>query len=158
ELAGKANVHRAPANCGPTAAGVERLDAWLGDGRWDVIHFNFGIHDRNTPVADYTARLERIVDRLGKTGGTLVWATTTPIPDKPEAGQTAASIVERNAAAAALMTARGIAVDDLFGFITPHLAEVQPAGDVHFTGPGYDLLGSQVARSIFAALAAREQR
>ena len=157
-LAGRANVHRAPANCGPTAAGVERLGAWLGDGRWDVIPFNFGIHDRNTPVADYTARLETIVDRLARTGATLVWATTTPIPDKPEARQTAASIVERNAAAAAIMAARGIAVDDLFAFITPHLAEVQPAGDVHFTGPGYDLLGGQVASSILEALAARKPR
>jgi hypothetical protein len=46
-LAGKANVHRAPANCGPTAAGVQKLDAWLGEGKWDVIHFNFGIHDQS---------------------------------------------------------------------------------------------------------------
>lgn len=58
ELAGKANVHRAPANCGPTATGVRKLDIWLGDGKWDIIHFNFGIHDRNTPLDDYTSRLE----------------------------------------------------------------------------------------------------
>ncbi|MBL8830000.1 MAG: SGNH/GDSL hydrolase family protein, partial [Planctomycetaceae bacterium] len=55
-LAGKANVHRAPANCGPTASGVKNIDVWLGDGKWDVIHFNFGIHDRSTPLADYTQR------------------------------------------------------------------------------------------------------
>jgi hypothetical protein len=54
-LAGKANVHRAPANCGPTASGIKNIEVWLGDGKWDVIHFNFGIHDRNTPLADYTA-------------------------------------------------------------------------------------------------------
>ena len=61
-LVGTANVHRAPANCGPTATGVKRIDAWLasagGNESWDVIHFNFGIHDRNTPIADYTRRLE----------------------------------------------------------------------------------------------------
>ncbi len=44
-LKGKANVHRPPANCGPTPRGVEHLDAWLGDGKWNVIHFNFGLHD-----------------------------------------------------------------------------------------------------------------
>jgi len=44
-LAGKANVHRPAANCGPTSRGVESIDAWLGDGRWDVIHFNWGLHD-----------------------------------------------------------------------------------------------------------------
>ncbi len=57
ELAGIANVHRAPANCGPTSTGLKRIDVWLGDGKWDVIHFNFGIHDRATPLAVYTTRL-----------------------------------------------------------------------------------------------------
>ena len=62
-LAGKANVHRAPENCGPTANGLRKIDIWLADGKWDVIHFNFGIHDRNTPIPDYTARLEKLVER-----------------------------------------------------------------------------------------------
>jgi len=39
ELAGKANVHRAPANCGLTATGLKKIDVWLGDGAWDIIHF-----------------------------------------------------------------------------------------------------------------------
>jgi lysophospholipase L1-like esterase len=155
-LAGKANVHRAPANCGPTATGIKRIDAWLtsagSDEAWDVIHFNFGIHDRNTPITDYTARLEQLIKRMQATGAALVWASTTPIPDDPKTGQTAASIVDRNAAAAKLMADRGVAIDDLFGFITPHLAEVQPPNDVHFTGKGYDLLGRQVAESILTAL------
>lgn len=157
-LAGKANVHRAPANCGPTTSGLKNIEAWLGDGKWDVIHFNFGIHDRSVPVADYAMRLEKLVDRLQATGATVVWASTTPIPDKPEAGQTAASIVEKNAAAAAVMQKHGIATDDLFAFITPHLGDVQPPGDVHFTAAGYQLLGGQVAESILAALNARGPR
>src|SRR5262249_23387958 len=37
-LAGKANVHRAPENCGPTANGLNKLDVWLGDRHWKVIH------------------------------------------------------------------------------------------------------------------------
>lgn len=157
-LVGKANVHRAPANCGPTTSGLKNIEAWLGDGKWDVIHFNFGIHDRSVPVADYTARLEELVERLQATGATLVWASTTPIPDKPEAGQTAASIVEKNAAAAAVMEKHGIGIDDLHTFITPHLGDVQPPADVHFTEPGYELLGGQVAASILDALNAREPR
>lgn len=157
-LAGKANVHRAPANCGPTTSGLKNIEAWLGDGKWDLIHFNFGIHDRSAPVADYTARLEKLVERLQATGATLVWASTTPIPDKPDAGQTAASIVEKNSAAAAVMKKHGIATDDLFAFITPHLGDVQPPGDVHFTAAGYDLLGGQVGESILGAIGYREPR
>lgn len=102
-MAGKANVHRAPANCGPTATGVKKIDVWLGDGKWDVIHFNFGIHDRATPIADYTQRLEQLIERMKKTGAKIVWASTTPIPDNPAVKQTAASIVERNQVAAEIM-------------------------------------------------------
>ena len=45
-LTGKANVHRPPTNCSSTASGLKNLDAWLGPGKWDVIHFNFGLHDQ----------------------------------------------------------------------------------------------------------------
>ena len=45
QLRGRANVHRPKDNCGSTLVGLERLDAWLGNGKWDVIHFNFGLHD-----------------------------------------------------------------------------------------------------------------
>jgi len=44
-LKGAANVHRIPENGGPTTRGLERLDAWLGTNHWDVIHFNWGLHD-----------------------------------------------------------------------------------------------------------------
>lgn len=147
-LAGKANVHRAPANCGPTKAGVEKLDVWLGDGKWDLIHFNFGIHDRATPLADYRTRLGQIVDRLAATGAKLVWATTTPIPDVPAKGYTAESIVERNAVAAELMKAKGVAVNDLFTAVSPHVAEYRLPEDVHFNPAGYDFLAARVAEVI----------
>jgi len=92
-LDGKANVHRPPANCGSTAMGVANLDAWLADGRWDVVHFNWGLWDINRringkrnldgPIAaseeEYAARLEELVIRLKKTGATLIWASTTYI-------------------------------------------------------------------------------
>ena len=157
-LAGKANVHRAPENCGPTANGLKKLEVWLasaGSTKWDVIHFNFGIHDRGTPLADYTARLAQIVTRLQATGATLIWASTTPIPDDTAKKQSAASIVERNTAAAALMAKHAIAIDDLFTVITPKLATLQNPNDVHFTSAGYDFLGQHVAQSISARLKAR---
>lgn len=147
-LAGKVNVHRAPANCGPTASGVKNIEVWLGDGKWDLIHFNFGIHDRNTPLADYTQRLEQLVVRMKQTGAKLVWASTTPIPDTPDGKQKAVSIIERNAAAAELMKKHGIATDDLFTAITPNLGTMQNPNDVHFNAEGYHFLGKQVADSI----------
>jgi lysophospholipase L1-like esterase len=144
ELAGFANVHRAPANCGPTSTGLKRMDVWLGNGKWDVIHFNFGIHDRATPLADYATRLEQLVERMQQTGAKLVWASTTPIPDVADK-YTAESIIERNAAAAEVVQRHAVAIDDLFTAITPRLAELQNPNDVHFTGPGNEFLGEQVA-------------
>jgi lysophospholipase L1-like esterase len=154
-LAGLANVHRAPENCGPTANGIKKLDLWLGSGKWDVIYFNFGIHDRSTPVADYEKRLGEIMDRLQRTGAQVIWASTTPVPRDDAKKQTPESIVERNAVAARLAAARHIPVDDLFTFITPHLAATQKPGDVHYTDRGYELLAQHVSTTIAAQLKPR---
>lgn len=151
-LAGKANVHRAPANCGPTLTGLKKIDGWLGDGKWDVIHFNFGIHDRNTPLTDYAARLEQLVERMKNVSKKVVWASTTPIPDVPSKKFRAASIIERNAVAAEVAKKHNIVTDDLFEAVTPRLGEFQKPDDVHFNGKGYDFLGRQVAESIEEAL------
>ena len=152
-LAGKANVHKAPENCGPTANGLKKLDVWLGKGKWDVIHFNFGLHDSRTPQADYEKRLREIVARLQKTGAKIVWASTTPRPaDGKEGPAMVDAVVERNAVAVAVMRENNIPVNDLFTFITPHLAKTQNPKDVHFNAQGYALLGQQVAEAIQAAL------
>ena len=151
-LAGKANVHRAPENCGPTANGLKKIDIWLGEEKWDVIHFNFGIHDRNTPLTEYGARLEQLVQRMAKTGAKLVWASTTPIPDDAPKQQTAASVIERNQLAAKIMEKCGVKTDDLFEAITPQLATLQNPNDVHFNAAGYDFLGQTVATAVEAAL------
>ena len=45
QLQGEANVHRAAENCGPTTRGLKQLEKWIGQKQWDVIHFNFGLHD-----------------------------------------------------------------------------------------------------------------
>ena len=61
-LKGKANVHRPLTNCGPTTNGLAGIDKWLGDGKWDVIHFNWGLHDlkylgpQGQNLADPTAK------------------------------------------------------------------------------------------------------
>jgi len=158
-LSGKANVHRAPENCGPTKNGLKKIDVWLGENqKWDVIHFNFGIHDRATPVGEYAERLEQLVLRMKATGAILVWASTTPIPDDPAKGQKAAAILEHNEAAAALMQKHGIAIDDLFTAITPKLDKMQIPNDVHFNASGYDFLGQKVAESLEAAIRSLPER
>jgi acyl-CoA thioesterase-1 len=160
-LTGKANVHRILENGGPTTNGVKNLDAWLGSGHWDAIHFNFGLHDlklmddgtNQVSLADYEKNLRVIVERLKKTGAALVWATTTPVPEgklspprKPE------DVLAYNAIAAIVMQDNGIAVDDLFLPAGAHQGEWQRPANVHFTDQGYRGLAEAVAQSILDAL------
>jgi hypothetical protein len=44
-LKGKADVRRISGNGGHTGRGIENLDKWLGEEKWDVIHFNWGLWD-----------------------------------------------------------------------------------------------------------------
>jgi hypothetical protein len=154
-LAGKANVHRAPTNCGSSVNGVEKLDNWMGQGKWDVIHFNFGIHDvqKSISMDTYLKNLEVIAGRLKATGAKVIFATTTPIPDDPTKKKNpATAVVERNQAAIEIMKKNNVAVDDLFTVITPKLAEYQNVKDVHFKEEGYDFMGKAVAESIIPLL------
>jgi hypothetical protein len=155
-LAGKVNVHRAPENCGPSSNGLKKIEIWLADGKWDVIHFNFGIHDRKTALDVYQQNLEKLIARMQQTGATLIWASTTPVKE-PQKDTHNEQLVERNKVAAELMHAHGIAVDDLYAAMLPNLDKYQNPSDVHFNGEGYDFLGQQVARSIEAALAKRSK-
>ena len=164
-LKGKANVHRIPTNGGPTKNGTANIEKWLGTGKWDVIHFNWGIHDlkfmpdgkRQVEPEDYEKNLRALVTRMKATGAKLIWATTTPIPDgELNPPRRFGTVPEYNAIAKKVMMENGVAIDDLNAAITPHLAELQNAKDVHYKPEGYAFLAKQVATSIEAALAAKK--
>ncbi len=160
-LKGKANVHRIPTNGGPTKNGTASIEKWLGNGKWDVIHFNWGIHDlkfmpdgkRQVEPEDYEKNLRALVARMKATGAKLVWATTTPIPDgELNPPRSFGKVPEYNAIAKKVMTEHAVAIDDLNAAITPHLAKLQNPKDVHFKPEGSALLAKHVAASIEAAL------
>jgi len=164
-LKDKANVHRIPANGGPTKRTLELIDKWLGDGKWDVIHFNWGIHDlkimpdgkRQVEPADYEKNLRTLVARLKATGAKLIWATTTPIPEgELNPPRSFGKVPEYNEIAQRVMKENGVAIDDLNTAITPHLAEMQNPKDVHYKPEGYALLAKQVAASIESQLGAKK--
>jgi hypothetical protein len=160
-LAGKANVHRVPLNAGPSSNGVFMIDSWLGTKHWDVIHFNFGLHDLKrmsdgkqqvSPEA-YERYLRLIVERLKKTGAKLIWATTTPVPEgKVSPPRIPADVPTYNAIALRVMQENGVAIDDLYAFTLPRLKEIQEPVNVHFKPAGSDMLAAQVVKSIEAAL------
>lgn len=160
-LEGKANVHRIPTNGGPTKNGVASIAKWLGAGKWDVIHFNWGIHDlkympdgkRQVEPADYEANLRSLVAAMKATGAKLIWATTTPIPEgELNPPRRFGQVKEYNEIAARVMAENGVAIDDLNTYITPKLATLQNPHDVHYSAAGSEYLAQQVAAEITKAL------
>ena len=158
-LTGKANVHRAPTNCGPTIKGLEELDQWLGEGKWDVIHFNWGLHDlkyiedkQQVPLGEYEKNLTELVRRLKKTKAKLIWCATTPVPEGCSPPRKDEDVLAYNAVAKKIMDANGIAIDDLYAFALPRLKEIQRPANVHFSPEGSAVLAKQVAASILKAL------
>jgi acyl-CoA thioesterase-1 len=158
-LKGKANVHRPPENCGPTSRGMERLESWLGTGHWDVIHFNFGLHDlrlddgkHQVPLEQYEQNLRTMVARLKRTGARLIWCSTTPVPEKSNPPRRETDVVAYNDMARKIMAENGIPIDDLHSFALPRLSTIQRPDNVHFTTEGSRVLAQQVAASIAEAL------
>lgn len=174
-LHGKVDVQRIPSNAGHTGMGLARLSKWLDPkhGQWDVIHFNWGLWDlcyRNPAAKNpghrdkvdgklthtpeqYGKNLEKIVAQLEATGATLVWASTTPVPEG-EAGRKVGDDKIYNAVAAKIMKAHGIPINDLNALMKPHMKTMTVApGNVHFTAKGSKLLAKQVAAGIEKALA-----
>ena len=99
EFKGRAHVVVSPP-IGDTQSVLKQLDVLLGEGQWDLIHFNLGLANlrhidsrakslrimsrhfggvKNTNPEQYDANLREIVARLQQTKANLIWASTTPI-------------------------------------------------------------------------------
>ena len=176
-LADSATLTHNPGIARHTGWGRAHLDDWLGDTSWDVIHFNFGLHDlkyvdaagKNTtskegahiqvPLEEYRENLEAIVKRLQQTGAALIFATTTSFPAELKATVRDPEDVARyNAAAVDVMKEHGVTVNDLGAWSKSRLPEIQRPNDVHFSEEGYKVLAEKVAESIRAALHNRAGR
>ena len=166
-LAGKANIIHAPGNSESTVRGLENLDKWLGPKPWDVIHFNWGLHDMKyidaqtkmtavskgkqwVPLAEYEKNLTELVHRLKKTGARLVWCSTTPIPEGVT-GRVPGDEVRYNAVALKIMQAEGVPVDDLNAVVGSPDHRSAMGGlpkDVHSTDAGSKVLAAEVVQAI----------
>lgn len=176
-LKGVANVQRANANCGDTIRGLNDLDEWLGDTRWDLIHFNWGLHDlcyrhpdskvygnrdktKGTIAVEpgqYGKNLEVLVQRLKSRHAQLVWANTTFMPPD-EVGRFQGDDVRYNEIAAEIMKSHGIPINDLHTLTASFGPDMFTCpGDVHFSEQGYARIAEQVADFIRTQLTSEEQ-
>ncbi len=161
-LAGKANLHRIPENGGPTTNGTGKLTKWLGSTKWDVIHFNWGLHDlkfmpdgkRQVSPEDYEKHLRALVKQMQTTGAKLIWCSTTPVPEgKLNPARLDADVRDYNLIAKKVMDENKVATNDLYAHAQAGpLSKIQIPVNVHFTPAGSEYLAKQVAASIEAAL------
>lgn len=142
---------------GATNHGLDCLEIYLttasGEAvNYDVISFNFGLHDLGNTTADlqtYKTQLTAITDRLTKTGSKLIYLQTTPMmpqccnggpmlpsgegapPPKCKAGaefqyRCDTVVVELNEIAFKIMSARKIALVNLHEVVTNVCAPKPP--------------------------------
>lgn len=155
-LKGIANYHRNEGNSFSSVHGVSNAELWLGDYQqkglhWNVIQFNHGLHDlkqaydKNTdsfgdyavPLELYKQSLEKEIAILKKTGATLIWCTTTPVPQDNKsqyARRKGADVLFNQAAAEVMQRHPEILINDLHGIITssPVYDNWRKGMDVHF--------------------------
>lgn len=167
-LADVATVVRQEGNAKMSANGVEYIDSWLGDTKWDVIHFNFGLWDLcyrhpeskvqgnrdkvngtlTATVEEYAENLEIIVERLEKTGAKLIFATTTYVPTEEE-GRFVEDAQRYNAVATEIMKRHKIKINPLYDLsVKVHPKDGKANNDVHYEAEGYEALSKQVAKYI----------
>ena len=162
-LEGKANVHRIPANSFTTRHTLAHLKEWVGTGKWDLIHFNCGLHDivvtpagdRQVSLADYERNLRELVAALRPVTKQMIWCSTTPTPGVDLTPQRHnEDVVAYNAAARRVMMEHGVPINDLYAFALPQVDTIRKPLNVHYTPKGNKVLARQVAQCIEQALAA----
>ena len=169
-LKGKANVFHNPGNAAHSGNGLAKLESWLGKTRWDVIHFNYGLHDlkyvnkngknSNTkenaylqvPLDKYKENMEVIVVWLKNTGAKVIFATTTPYPKGVKPLRIPEDAAKYNAVALEIMKKHGVIVNDLYSFVLPQRETIQIPKNVHYTSKGYKMLAKEVERYLLKAL------
>ena len=159
-LTGVANLFRAPDNCRSTRQTRDQIEVYLGTRKWELIHFNWGMHDitlfdggkvsvlgtPQVPEAEYRDNFEWLLARLNQTSANLIWATTTPVADHVEV-RSNKNIEAYNRIASRFVENRGVATNDLFSLVQAQVPPIWKDG-VHLTERGAEIVADAVTESI----------
>lgn len=157
-LDAQATVVHNEGNAQHTGTGLEKIKDWIGNEKWDIIQFNWGLWDLKYQVPDsvkgpaklngkvtytleeYRENLTKLVQILKGTGAELVFVTTSYVPPK-EPNRHCGDEQKYNKVAMEIMQENGIIVNDLHTpSIEIHKAFGQGEDNVHYTPEGYEKL------------------
>ncbi|MCC6697364.1 MAG: SGNH/GDSL hydrolase family protein [Candidatus Hydrogenedentes bacterium] len=124
--------------------------------RFDVIHFNNGLHGWAYSEEEYAASISPVLDCIAEYAkdAKFVWAATTPVRNASDLAifdEKNPRVIERNRIAAEVTKTRGIPVNDLYALVESHTEYFSKDG-VHFSEQGRTVLGEQVAKTIAGLL------
>jgi len=179
KLKNKANVYRIHLNGGDTARVIPAMEtmhekmAEYWPFKWDVIHFNVGLHDLKYldengkydttngeqlhPSEEYTMTLKQIIEYFKKIApdSKIIFATTTPVPENSR-GRIAGDAVKYNKAAIEVLKSYPeIGINDLYGLTKPNLSKWSHG--VHYMKLGRTAQGDMVANTILNTLEKNEK-
>lgn len=155
-----------------TGSALARIDELLGDGKWDVIAFNFGLADlhykdpqtrdiralskhaggvRVSSPEAYEKNLRALVERLQATNAKLIWTNAPPIPKSANDGlYDPGSEIEYNAIAAKIMVQHKIPINDMHAILAANATGKQSS---NLFAPSPVPLHPPIVAAIRAALA-----
>jgi hypothetical protein len=133
---------------------LKEIELVLEGTKFDVIHFNNGMHGWQHTEAEYRKAFPKLIKtiRAHAPKARLIWATTTPVRDgKGVTSDTKAKysderIAARNAIAAEIVTAHNIPTDDLNAAMQGH--PEYHSDNVHFNGQGIQIQAAQVSGEV----------
>ncbi len=120
--------------------------------RFDVVHFNNGMHGWGYSEGQYKEAFPGFLEvvRSMAQSGRLIWATTTPVKSDASNGASNPRIDARNEIAKAFLSSRSIAVDDQHALMSHHSDLYKDS--VHFNDTGASIQAAQVVAGVEVAL------
>jgi hypothetical protein len=152
-LSGRAYVARITSSrsiCDPHY--LRELDILLDQYKFELVHFNNGLHGFGYSEDEYAASLKMVVVHLAERfkPEDLVWAESTPLRETPKNAERNQRIKVRNQAAEKLMNASGIRVNRLARLMLLH--NDLHSDDYHWKGEAIKLQADQTSAILIKLL------
>ena len=126
------------------------IKAFVGDSKYDIIHFNNGLHGFHIGKSTYKSRLKKLLKTFPSDCKVILASTTfvfeegNVIPDKMWGKR----VSERNVAIAELSEEFGFPIDNLYSVSQTIGSNGRSNDGTHFKEEGIDILANNVVKSI----------
>ncbi len=125
--------------------------------RFDVIHFNNGLHGKDYSEQEYARYFPQFVKTIqaNARGAKLIWTSSTPVrtgKDMSECAPFTTRVIARNKIAADYVRKEGIPIDDLYSAVVNHPEYYLGVDGTHPNPQGRAVEARDVAASILRVL------